>query len=275
MNKHELNKYAITLAEKAFQDRGFKIEDSPLPAAQLDFLAVLSGSKRMKIKVRAISQIGSYVFIPKRKFDIEDPDLHMVVLYIPHEHNERIMYIIPATEWGKDIYPFKGKDYDKPGQVSEPEWGISFSRKAKDAMEPYRFTNFEMKMAADENCRKLLGHINYFENNTKFYDVDEAEERENVIKLPFYHYDEGLISFIDDFYNSGLTEPDYLRILQPNLDKRVDLNDLIKSADYNLLRAIFTFNVRGEHFCDGFWVGSIENKTFLNILYRLKELIDV
>ena len=40
----------------------------------------------------------------------------------------------------KDIYPLKGKDYNKPGQVSEPEWGISFSKKAKDAMETYRFS---------------------------------------------------------------------------------------------------------------------------------------
>ncbi|WP_199241825.1 DUF6508 domain-containing protein [Desulfosporosinus sp. Sb-LF] len=273
MNKHELNKYAISLAEKSFQDRGFKIEDA-LPAAQVDFLAVLSSSKRMKIKVRAISQLGSYVFIPKRKFNIEDPDLYMVVQYIPHENNERIMYIIPATEWGKDIYPFKGKDYDKPGQVSEPEWGISFSGKAKDAMEPYRFTKYVMKLLADEDCRRLVSHINYFENNTKFYDVDEGGMHNNVIQLPCYHYNEGFINFIDDFYKSSLSEPNYLELIQPYLDKKLNLNDLIKSADYNLLRVIFTFNVRGEHFCDGFWAGALENKTFLNILYRLKELIE-
>ncbi len=51
------------------------------------------------------------------------------------------LYLVPATEWANDIYPFKGKDYNKPGQVSAPEWGISFSDKAKDAMEPYRFAN--------------------------------------------------------------------------------------------------------------------------------------
>lgn len=141
MKKHKLYKYAISLAEKAFQDQGFKTEDAHLPAAQVDFLAVSSSSKRMKIKVKAISLIGSYVFIAKRNFNIEDPDLYIALLYIPQDHSERIMYLIPATEWGKDIYPFKGKDYDKPGLVSEPEWGISFSGKAKDAMEPYRFSN--------------------------------------------------------------------------------------------------------------------------------------
>ena len=39
MSKLELYKYAITLAEKAFQDQGFKIEETPLPAAQVNFLA--------------------------------------------------------------------------------------------------------------------------------------------------------------------------------------------------------------------------------------------
>jgi hypothetical protein len=58
----------------------------------------------------------------------------MAVLYIPN-NSESTMYLVPATEWGRDIYPFKGNDYDKPELLSEPEWGISFSQKAKDAMD--------------------------------------------------------------------------------------------------------------------------------------------
>lgn len=50
------------------------------------------------------------------------------------------MYLVPATAWKDAIYPFEGKDYNKPGQVYSFEWGISFSMKAKDAMEPYRFS---------------------------------------------------------------------------------------------------------------------------------------
>ena len=140
MNKHDLNKYAISLAEKAFKELAYKIEESSLPKAQVDFLAVSSTGKIMKVKVRAISQIGSYVFNQKRKFNIEDSDLYMVLLYLPRQHDEKFMYLIPATEWGKNKYPFKGKDYNKPGQVSEPEWGISFSMKARDALEGYRFS---------------------------------------------------------------------------------------------------------------------------------------
>lgn len=140
MSRIGLNKYAINLAEKSFEEQGFMIEKSPGPIGQVNFLAVSSSGSTMKIKVRSISQRSSYIFIEKIKFNIEDPDLYMMVLYIPNDKNEIIMYLIPATEWGKDIYPFKGKDYEKPGMVSQAEWGISFSDKARDAMESYRFS---------------------------------------------------------------------------------------------------------------------------------------
>jgi hypothetical protein len=62
-----------------------------------------------------------------------------LVSHIPQDKNEKIMYLIPATEWGKNIYPFKGNDYKKPGLKSLAEWGISFSSKARNVMESYRF----------------------------------------------------------------------------------------------------------------------------------------
>lgn len=139
MNKHEINKAGIAFAEKIFVGHGFSIDRPPVTKGPVDFVASLNG-RTMRIKVRAVSQIGSYVFMEKRRFNICDTDLFMAVTYIPRDEDEKILYLVPATEWAKDIYPFKGKDYDKPGQTSEPEWGISFSQKAKDAMEPYRFS---------------------------------------------------------------------------------------------------------------------------------------
>lgn len=140
MNKHELNRIGISFAEKMFQSHGFLIDRPSTTKGPVDFIASFHG-KIMKVKVRAISQIGSYVFLEKRRFNICDTDLFMAVTYVPHNEEEKILYLVPATVWGKDIYPFKGKDYDKPGLTSEPEWGNSFSQKAKDAMEPYRFSN--------------------------------------------------------------------------------------------------------------------------------------
>ena len=148
VNKHELNKVGIDFAEKVFESHGFSIERAPVTKGPIDFIASLKG-RSMRIKVRAVSQIGSYVFMEKRRFNINDMTLFMAVSYIPRNEDEKILYLVPATEWKKDIYPFKGKDYDKPGQTSEPEWGVSFSQKAKDAMEPYRFSKIIAKVAID------------------------------------------------------------------------------------------------------------------------------
>lgn len=139
INKIQLNNMAVNLVMQAFIDQGFNIEKTTIPAAEVDFIAVSTDGKLyLKIKVRAISQIGSYIFCLKKRFNIEDPHLYMAVIYLPGKEEKEI-YLIPANEWGTNTYPFKGKDYNKPGQSSQPEWGISFSMKAKDAMENYRF----------------------------------------------------------------------------------------------------------------------------------------
>lgn len=140
MNKYELNKAGIEFAEKMFESHGFSVDRPTITRGPVDFTASLNG-RTMKIKVRTTSFIGSYIFMEKRRFNICDTDLFMAVIYIPRNKDEKILYVVPATEWGKDVYPFKGKDYNKSGQTSEPEWGISFSQKAKDAMEHYRFSN--------------------------------------------------------------------------------------------------------------------------------------
>ena len=140
MNKYELNQLGIAFVQKMFQSHGYSIDKPPVARGPVDLIVSLNG-KIMRIKVRAISQMGSYIFMEKRRFDICDTGLFMAVTYIPRNNDEKILYLVPATEWGKGIYPFKGKDYDKPGLVSEAEWGISFSQKAKDAMESYRFSN--------------------------------------------------------------------------------------------------------------------------------------
>lgn len=62
MNKISLNKYAISLFEKVFELNGFKIQPSNLPIGQVNFIAISNNKKELKIKVGAISQIGSCVY---------------------------------------------------------------------------------------------------------------------------------------------------------------------------------------------------------------------
>ncbi|WP_019227240.1 hypothetical protein [Sedimentibacter sp. B4] len=146
MNKIELNKYATEIIEKSFKENGFKVEPSNLPIGQVNFIATSNSRNEIKIKVKAITQIGSYIFIRKTNFNINDSNLYMALLYVPDNGGEKLLYLIPAEDWGKDIYPLSGKDYNKKGQVSLPEWGISYSKKAKDALQTYRFSNMIHKI---------------------------------------------------------------------------------------------------------------------------------
>ena len=139
MNKYELNQAGIAFAEKMFERYGFSIDRPALTRGPVDFIATLNG-RTMKIKVRTASLFDSYIFMEKHRFNICDPDLFMAVVYLPSNEDEKTLYLVPATEWGKDIYPFKGNDYNKPGLKSDAEWGLSLSQKAKDAMESYRFS---------------------------------------------------------------------------------------------------------------------------------------
>jgi Family of unknown function (DUF6508) len=51
----------------------------------------------------------------------------------------------------------------------------------------------------------------------------------------------------------------------------LDISAAIPSADLELLKAILTYYVRQERFCDGLWAKAVKEKVFLRILYRLGE----
>ncbi len=139
MEKRQLNKYAIELFKNELVKKGYSIEESPQPIGEVNFLAISRSGRTFKIKVRSIAIIGSYIFIEKSKFDLNDQSLYMAILYLPDNDKEKVLYLIPASDWSKNIYPLSGKNYKKPNQKSLPEWEICYSQKAKDAMEVYRF----------------------------------------------------------------------------------------------------------------------------------------
>ena len=138
MTKGELNSFAISLAKKEFLKRGYSIEESPASLGEVNFLAIPTQGAAKKIKVRSASHVSSYIFVTKDKFNVDDPDLYLAAVYVFDDPKDAKLYLVPAAEWRKNIYPFISRDYDKKGQISTPEWGISSSQKGIDAMESYR-----------------------------------------------------------------------------------------------------------------------------------------
>jgi hypothetical protein len=120
--------------------------------------------------------------------------------------------------------------------------------------------------------KKLLNYIPYFEDETTVFTtwINPNKNTDGMLLMGYPKYDEKFKQFINDIYETDLLHPDYLEMI-----RKIDNEEIIgsiKTADFNSLRSILTFYVRQERFCDGMWAIAIEEKIFLTILYRLREV---
>ena len=88
-------------------------------------------------KENLFTALAAYQKKEKSKLDTEDEHLFIAALYRKSNINN-IIYLLPATNWKHDNPPFRIKNYDKPGLVSKPEYGINFSQKTLELIENYR-----------------------------------------------------------------------------------------------------------------------------------------
>lgn len=88
-------------------------------------------------------------------------------------------------------------------------------------------------------------------------------------------YDEKFKDFIQAVYRSNLMSRDYLSLIRSaGLRSADQMAGAIDTADIELLKAILTGYVRQERFNEGLWASAVENKIFLRILTRLRELLE-
>ena len=116
---------------------------------------------------------------------------------------------------------------------------------------------------------KLLSYIEYF--STAGEEVGTWVCESSV--FPYVNYSKELLSFIDAVYETDLIDKEYLPYLEQHFPRDNNPADYIDTADFRLLRAILTFFVRQERFCDGLWQGAVTDKTFYRILLRLKDFL--
>lgn len=126
----------------------------------------------------------------------------------------------------------------------------------------------------DDKYRKILVYINYFEDeNIDFFTWQQPSKTDDgIIQMGYPIYDEKFKIFIKDVYDSNLLIDSYFDYLEQHQIDTSKLTGYISNADFQLLRAILTYTVRGERFCDGYWGQAIKDKVFLNILYRIRIL---
>ena len=85
-------------------------------------------------------------------------------------------------------------------------------------------------------------------------------------------YDQTLIGFVEEVYQTNLMSKDYLGIIDERGLNGSELIDAIDHADLELLKALLTGYIRQERFGDGLWAQAVDNKAFLKILKRFDQI---
>ena len=140
LNHLQLGKYAEYYAKMEFASYGFEVYSSEVDDHGVDFVVKVPGTaKFFEVQVKSVRDYG-YVFISKSKMPVLTS--HRLVCYL-HFIDGQLpdVFVIPATAWDKPNAVLVDRNYDKPGQTSKPEWGISISKKNYSMLDTYKAEN--------------------------------------------------------------------------------------------------------------------------------------
>lgn len=147
---------AVDIVASELEKYELDVQATHEKAMDIDILASLQNETVLKIVVRYLSPDSRYTFVPQRKFDVNDNYLFMAVLY-DSGHGRREVYLLPASSWKRREEHFSTKNYDKPGQISEPEYGITFSEKTIEDISSYRLPFFLNRIIGDSKANNQPG----------------------------------------------------------------------------------------------------------------------
>ena len=136
-SKQKFGSYGEYYAKMEFASYGADVYTSEVDDHGIDFVCKMK-DVFLEIQVKSIQEGTGYVFMQKKYFDIENEHL-FVCLLIFKQGCLPDMYLIPANAWKTTNELLRYRAYDKPGQKSEPEYGINVSNKNMKYLEEYRF----------------------------------------------------------------------------------------------------------------------------------------
>ena len=139
----QLGKYGEYYAKMEFASYGWDIYTSEVDDYGVDFVARdTKTGEFFEVQVKS-TRPGGYAFIYKDKISL---DRHHLVCFLHFEDGELPrVYIIPATVWKNPNTVFVEHNYDKPGQISKPEWGINYSKKNLSLLDEYKIEKYFSK----------------------------------------------------------------------------------------------------------------------------------
>ena len=137
LNHLQLGRYGEYYAKMEFASYGFEVYTSEVDDHGVDFIVkVPNTSSFYEVQVKAVRN-KNFVSIPKSK--MRELTGQRLVCYIQLIDGKMPnVFVIPATVWKEPNAVFISRDYEKPGQKSQPEWGISISDKNYCLLAPYQ-----------------------------------------------------------------------------------------------------------------------------------------
>lgn len=137
LNHLQLGRYAEYYAKMEFASYGFEVYTSEVDNHGVDFIAKLpSENKFYEVQVKSVRDYG-YIYMTKSKMpELTDNRLVCYLHFIDGKLPD--VFVIPATAWKIPNAVLVDRKYDKPGQKSEPEWGINISKKNYNLLDEYK-----------------------------------------------------------------------------------------------------------------------------------------
>ena len=96
-----------------------------------------------------------------------------------------------------------------------------------------------------------------------------SKDEDGVIAFPWPEYEGVVDEFMDCSRRDCWIDCDYV---PQEVEKLIESEEAIKRATLRKIRAMLTYVLRGERFCDGWWGHMIEGGYVRRILERLAEL---
>jgi hypothetical protein len=141
LNSLQLGRYAEYYAKMEFASYGFEVYTSEVDDHGVDFIAKLPGENRFyEVQVKSLRDYG-YIFMAKSKMpELSDERLICFLHFIDGKLPD--VFVIPASAWKNPNAILVDRKYDKPGQKSEPEWGVNVSKKNYNLLSKYSADNW-------------------------------------------------------------------------------------------------------------------------------------
>lgn len=141
LNHLQRGRYAEYYAKMEFTSYGYEVYTSEVDDHGVDFVAKHPKSEQFfEVQVKSLMDYG-YIFMSKSKMpELTETRLICYIQFIDGEQPH--IFIIPSTAWNEPNAVFVDRKYEKPGQTSEPEWGMNISKKNFSIIEQYSADKF-------------------------------------------------------------------------------------------------------------------------------------